>query len=73
VWWDDEEEEYRTDFPPPPGFMNEEEDEYYVIGDYERPLTPAEEAVQFARDEAQRALHTAAAANARDAFFGIAQ
>jgi hypothetical protein len=73
VWWDDEEEEYRTDFPPPPGFMNEEEDEDYVIGDYERPLTPAEEAVQLARDDAERALHTAAAANARDAFFGIAQ
>lgn len=71
VWWDAAAEEYRTDFPPPPGFIDEEEDEDYVIGDYERNLTPDEEAVQTARDEAERTLYTAAAAKARDAFFGF--
>ena len=42
-----------------------------MIGDYERNLTPEEEAVQFARDEAERALYAVAAAKARDAFFGF--
>ncbi|MEJ7934727.1 hypothetical protein WG907_10715 [Sphingobium sp. AN558] len=69
LWWDDEQQGWRTDYPPPPGFDGEESAPDYVIDEYERGLTEAEEAAVLARQQAEHAPYLAAAARARDMFF----
>jgi hypothetical protein len=72
AWWDEEREAWRTDYPAPPGFDGEESGETYDIDAYERDLTPYETQALEALEEAQRRPYEAAAALARDAFFGFA-
>ena len=72
AWWDEEREAWRTDYPAPPGFTGEESGDIYDIDAYERDLTPLESEALAALEEAQRRPYEAAAALARDAFFGFA-
>ena len=72
AWWDEEREAWRTDYPAPPGFTGEESGDIYDIDAYERDLTPQESEALAALEEAQRRPYEAAAALARDAFFGFA-
>lgn len=72
TWWDEEREAWRTDYPAPPGFDGEESGDIYDIDAYERDLTPEESEALAALEEAQRRPYEAAAARARDAFFGFA-
>lgn len=72
AWWDEEREAWRTDYPAPPGFDGEESGTIYDIDAYERALTPQESEALSALEEAQRRPYEAAAARARDAFFGFA-
>ena len=72
AWWDEEREAWRTDYPAPPGFTGEESGDIYDIDAYERDLTPQESEALSALEEAQRRPYEAAAALARDAFFGFA-
>lgn len=72
AWWDEEREAWRTDYPAPPGFNGEESGDIYDIDGYERDLTPQESEALAALEEAQRRPYEAAAAVARDAFFGFA-
>jgi hypothetical protein len=72
AWWDEEREAWRTDYPAPPGFDGEESGEIYDIDAYERDLTPQESEALSLLEEAQRRPYEAAAARARDAFFGFA-
>lgn len=72
AWWDEEREAWRTDYPAPPGFDGEESADLYDIDAYERDLTPQESEALAALEEAQRRPYEAAAALARDAFFGFA-
>lgn len=71
AWWDEEREAWRTDYPAPPGFTGEESGAPYDIDAYERDLTPQESEALAALEEAQRRPYEAAAAMARDAFFGF--
>ncbi|GLV20484.1 hypothetical protein TomMM35A_03440 [Sphingobium sp. TomMM35A] len=71
AWWDEEREAWRTDYPAPPGFDGEESGDIYDIDGYERDLTPRESEALAALEEAQRRPYEAAAALARDAFFGF--
>ena len=71
AWWDEEREAWRTDYPAPPGFTGEESGDIYDIDAYERALTPQESEALSALEEAQRRPYEAAAARARDAFFGF--
>ena len=72
AWWDEEREAWRTDYPAPPGFDGEESGDLYDIDAYERDLTPQESEALALLAEAQRRPYEAAAALARDAFFGFA-
>ena len=72
AWWDEEREAWRTDYPAPPGFTGEESGDIYDIDGYERDLTPQESEALSLLEEAQRRPYEAAAALARDAFFGFA-
>ena len=71
AWWDEEREAWRTDYPAPPGFEGEESGDLYDIDAYERALTPQESEALALLAEAQRRPYEAAAALARDAFFGF--
>lgn len=71
IWWDGDRDAWRTDYPAPPGFTGEESNGIYDIDDYERALTPEEEAALDVRDAARRLPYETAAARARDAFFGF--
>ncbi|WP_141397050.1 hypothetical protein [Sphingomonas ginsenosidimutans] len=68
VWWCDEEDAWRTSFPPPPGFFGEEEHEPTHF-EYERALTPEEEAVMGPGPDHRDAPAMAVLAAARDAWF----
>lgn len=70
LWWDEEAEGWRTDFPAPSGFDGEQTGPDYDIDAYERALSPDEQAALHARQAADRAPYLAAAASARDLFFG---
>ncbi|WP_394439274.1 hypothetical protein ACGGKE_00950 [Sphingobium naphthae] len=72
VFYDDDLGLWRTDFPPPPGFDGEQTEDIYDIDDYERDLTPEEDAALAQRDEEERRPYEDAAARARDAYFGFA-
>ena len=63
VWW--------TTFPPPAGFDGEEEGEY-GDDDYQRTLTPREQAVMDADEEAEVEDQRRAGEALRDSFFGFA-
>ncbi|MCI4588734.1 hypothetical protein MOK15_01250 [Sphingobium sp. BYY-5] len=72
IWWEEGREVWRTDYPAPPGFDGEESQEIYDVDDYERDLTPEEEAAVALHEEAERRPYEDAAARARDVFFGFA-
>lgn len=72
VWKSEETDEWLTDFPPPPGFSGDGATESYVMGEYERGLTPEEEAAHIASIDAEWAPLVAAAEVARDEYFGFA-
>jgi hypothetical protein len=69
--WEDEVGEWWTDYPPPPGFDGDENGRWGTE-DYERQLSPDEQAVVDADCAAEDAKARAAAAAQRDAFFGFA-
>ncbi|WP_321164327.1 DUF3597 domain-containing protein [Sphingomonas sp. Root241] len=70
VWWDEDLEEWRTRFPPPADFDGLEHG-YYGDEDYSRALSPAEQAVYDADDEAELAAREAVEARQRDLYFGF--
>ena len=71
VWWDEYRRAYRTDFPAPPGFEGLESGDFYDIAEYDRELSPEEEAAFLAWQEEVRRPYVDAAAEARDAYFGF--
>ncbi len=70
VWWDEDLEEWRTHFPPPADFDGLESG-YYGDPDYSRALSPAEQDVYDADDEAELAAREAVEARQRDLHFGF--
>ncbi|KQN04722.1 hypothetical protein ASE85_06915 [Sphingobium sp. Leaf26] len=71
IWWNAKLARWRTDFPPPLGFKGDASAEIYEIDDYERDLTPDEEEEMDAQHEVWRRPYEAAAAQARDDYFGF--
>lgn len=72
-WWESELERWRTDFPPPPGFTGDASSSDYDVDDYDRDLTPEEQAALEAEHAAWLQPYEMAAARARDTYFGFAR
>jgi len=70
VWWDEDSYAWRTNFPPPPDFRGEE-DGRFGDTDYQRELTPEEEAAATARHDAELAAARAQDEAARDRWFAV--
>jgi hypothetical protein len=69
VWYDNDDQEWHTSLPPPPRFKGEE---FGTFGehDYWRTLTPAEQRIADAREDAAVEVERAAGELRRAAWFG---
>ncbi|ARS27330.1 hypothetical protein [Sphingomonas sp. KC8] len=70
VWWDEDMEMWSTSFPPPPGFDGFQEGQF-GDPDYERALSPEEEAVAEAPRRAAVDARRIREAQDRDHWFGF--